>query len=348
MASATRRSDEIRRRRKDRSHTVTRRKKAGRKKNTLVTHGPPVMSRSPMVDVTRKKKKRKVSVRRRYDVPLNAQGAEMRLPALPKVRLGWRLLSAMVVGFFAFILYQLWYSPSYQVQAAEIVGLQKISVSEVNDRLNVSEKQIFEIEGAHIQENLLTAFPEFSDVSVSVSFPQSVVITVTERVPVLLWKNNNKMQLIDANGWGFHLRDESMSAGLPVIEALDDPPPLPPSILPVAAEEDAENQPEGTVEKVSPLPETKDAYPILTQNMVSALLFLVENAPEGAVVTYSEKHGLGWHDARDWDVYFGRPDDLGIKLSVYHAILEYLKSQNTPPEMISVEFVRAPYFRLKP
>ena len=63
--------------------------------------------------------------RRLYNVSLNpAQGAEMSLPALPHISLNWRMVSCALVLLLGFALYQLWTSPDYRVDAAQVTGLQ--------------------------------------------------------------------------------------------------------------------------------------------------------------------------------------------------------------------------------
>ena len=53
------------------------------------------------------------------------------------------------------------------------------------------------------------------------------MITVTERVPVLIWQQDGRSILVDAEGMTFQARDEAAWERLPVIEAAGDPPPVP-------------------------------------------------------------------------------------------------------------------------
>jgi hypothetical protein len=86
--------------------------------------------------------------------------------------------------------------------------------------------------------------------------------------------------------------------------------------------------------------------PLLTREMVKAVLLMAQNAPPEALLVYTAEHGLVWQDKRGWSVYFGAPGDIEMKLKVYRSILDHLKSQDTRPEMISVEFLSAPYYRI--
>ena len=105
---STRRTDEIRRRRKSQSRQA----KLGRRKpKTTSQTPPPVMTRyttpvSARGESGRRKGKSEAGVahRRRYDVTLDNQGTEMRLPALPRVRVGWRVISLALVALLGYVL----------------------------------------------------------------------------------------------------------------------------------------------------------------------------------------------------------------------------------------------------
>ncbi len=70
---------------------------ARRARQRSSTSQPPVMSRrgtggSPVVRRT------SPAPRRRYDIALNVPGAEIRLPSMPRVQVGWRLISGLIAA----------------------------------------------------------------------------------------------------------------------------------------------------------------------------------------------------------------------------------------------------------
>ncbi len=71
--------------------------------------------------------------------------------------------------------------------------------------------------------------------------------------------------------------------------------------------------------------------------------------PEGTVLVFDSEHGLGWNDPNGgWDVFFGNEDeDMDMKLAVYQALVERLKTEGIQPALISVEYVHAPYYRME-
>jgi cell division septal protein FtsQ len=84
------------------------------------------------------------------------------------------------------------------------------------------------------------------------------------------------------------------------------------------------------------------------QIMDSALL-LSGHMPKNTNLVYSEKEGLGWHDSRGWDVYFGKTlDDLEMKISMYQAIIDQLNQKGITPSYVNLEFLNAPYYRVEP
>ena len=85
----------------------------------------------------------------------------------------------------------------------------------------------------------------------------------------------------------------------------------------------------------------------MTPDLVKAVLVLSKQAPKNTALVYDAQHGLGWKDARGWEVYFGDAQDVTMKLRVYKAIINQLMADDTQPTLVSVEYVHAPYYRLE-
>lgn len=333
-----RRSDAIRSRRSEHraAPAAARRKPAVRSQR----NDPPVLTRTPVGEwpAVGRKKRSTGQLRRRYDVALSSPGAEIRLPSLPRVRPGWRLLSFALVAALGVLLYQLWTAPEFQVQAAEVSGLQLTSAQDVNAILDVTGRPIFAVDEAALSQKLETAFPEFEQVAVSVELPHSVHVEVSERLPVLAWHQGGRLELVDKSGMAFPMRKGS-SANIQVrVEAQDALPALEPEteVVDMAGERPGERA------------QLLSAYRLLTPEMVSAALTLSEHLPEGAVLAYDNQRGYSWVDPAGWQVYFGMPQDMEMKLAVYQSIVQELRRQEVQPALISVEFVHAPYYRLAP
>ena len=216
---------------------------------------PPVMARSSTSTATTPLRRR-AKPRRRFAIALPMPGAEMQLPAIPQVRLSWRLASLALTILVGAALYLYWNTPLYTVTGAEISGLKRLTPLEVNTVLGVSGEPIFMVDAETIQQTLETEFPEFSAVETSVSLPASVVISVTERVPVAIWRQDGRSVYVAADGVAFPSRGQEIDPSLPVIEASANPPA--PAAVP--AVDEILDKLNGTEEEVSlALPPANDA-----------------------------------------------------------------------------------------
>jgi hypothetical protein len=321
MTASARRSDTVRRTRQQRT-TKKRKTRKVTNASTMSRTMPPMvrrsggMARQQQATAARGRK----PTRHTLSVPLRGTpGAELRLPAMPKMKVGWRVISASLALILGWALYALWNSPNFVVNTAEVKGLERMSSYEISALMKVSGKPVFTIDPKTVENNLRAAFPALTDVKVSVGFPAKVIVEVGERYPVISWNQSGVEAWIDANGIGF----------MPNSDAVD-------WLVPVIAEEAPATVPTDDGDQRLIMPE-----------MVQAILTLYESAPEGQVIVYDGQHGLGWTDPRGWKVYFGvQPDDMEMRLAVYRGVVEFLDKRGIVPAMISVEYVHAPYYRL--
>jgi hypothetical protein len=306
--------------------------------------GPPVMVRGSYESLRRTPARRPpAKTRRRYDFALSVPGAEMRLPALPQVHIGWRVVSAAIVAVLLAALYQLWNSPDFRVQEVGVTGLVRLTSADVMDALGIEEEPIFTISPSELEKNLKAAYPEFSSVSVDVGLRNKVQITVEERLPILTWRQGDRIVLVDANGFAFPQREGAPEGPALTVQASGDLPAIEPVVeegaLTARALTDGVSIDGASTERA--------LSPVMSVEMVSAILSMSSQAPANAILVYDAQHGLGWKDAQGWDVFFGDLRDMGMKLSVYRALIERLQREDVHPVLISVEHVHAPYYRLE-
>ena len=303
-------------------------------------HMPPVLMRGGFTTMARPQQKRKgKNPKRHFDIALSSPGVEIRLPALPAVNLGWRLLSAVLaVGLFV-ILYHLWTSPLYQVQAAELEGNHYLNDETVNQMLNINNKPIFMIDPQQMETELKHAFRGLlANSSVHIIWPATVIVTVQERQPLIAWEQGSETIWVDAEGISFDPAGENDA--LIKVSATASPP------APIRYLDSQEQAKEG----LDPLEESLAPAAFMTPEMVIAILTANEYIPENTTLNFDPQHGLGWHDTkRDWDIYFGMDvSNIEEKLTVYKSIKAQLKEGGISPVLISVEHLHAPYYRLEP
>lgn len=269
--------------------------------------------------------KARKNTKRRFDVALDNLGAEMRLPALPQLALGWRFFSMFLAALFALVAYQLWNNPLFKVSDLHVSGLVRLTQEDLNAAVDLIGKPVVLVDPEEVKATLMTAFPQLSSVEVDVQIPAEVRVNAVERKAVLTWQANDLIWWIDAQGFAF---PPSTDTGPAVVVSSAELPDIP-------AEEEASNLGGGNLKRVSP-------------DLVNAVLRMSEAAPEGTPLIFNKQKGFGWQDPRGWTVYFGKDTtDIEMKLRVYKVLWKRLKKAGIQPMMISVEHVHAPYFRVE-
>ena len=280
--------------------------------------------------------------RRMYTVAFQNTGRAYSVPA-PTIRLGWRTLSALLVIGLCALLYFALNSEQFQVEKPAIEGASRVSVNDIEAVLKFNGRSVFTIDPFAARVELEKSFPELQQVSVLVGFPNQVYVNFTERTPVLAWKIKDQTYWIDAEGKIFNARGKA-PANLLTVTSADNPPQpekaLTPGTTPEASSEAAALK--DNAQEIDPQPALMDL-----KIMTSALL-LKGHMPKDTNLVYSEKEGLGWHDSRGWDVYFGKTlDDLEMKISMYQAIIDQLAQKGINPSYVNLEFLNAPYYRVE-
>ena len=315
---------------------------------------PPVMARGTVQDMAVPSRKRS-QPRHRYDFALSIPGAEVRLPSMPAVRIGWRGASGILVILMSLSLYILLYTPAFQVDVLEVEGMQRLTLEDINSELSISGESIVKVDPENLYAELQAAFPELSSIQVKVYLPAKVKLEVVERVPVIDWvqgsgdgdgyNGSTEEKWIDLEGYAFPPRGEAGS--LIRVEAdsdeyigyIGDGLPQPATAMIPAGTSD-------TAMKALAV-----HTPMLPPEMVSTLLAMGAYVPAGTPILYSTEHGFGWQDPNGWRVYFGKSlvdaDGYSIsqKLLVYQHLQENLANQGIQPSLISVEFLHAPFYR---
>ena len=301
---------------------------------------PPVLMRKDFTTMTRPQSKGKGRrPKRHFDIALSSPGVEIRLPAFPAISLGWRLLSmVLAIGLFV-ILYHLWTSPLYQVQAAELEGNHYLDQETVNQMLNLYNKPIFMIDPQQMETDLQQAFRDLLvDSSIQVIWPATVIVTVQERQPIIAWEQGGETVWVDDEGVSFDPVGENTDL-IKVSAAGAPPAPI------VYNDSKADDQ-----EELDLVEENFEPTAFMSPEMVAAIVTAVEYLPVNTTLNFDPQHGLGWHDKkRDWDIYFGMDvSDIEQKLIVYKSIRAQLNQTNVSPVLISLEHLHAPYYRLEP
>ncbi len=305
-----------------------RRKKDSRRH---LAHGPTRLPTAPFLTprgVTleasmRRSPPTKHSMRRYQAAVALDDRASWRAADLPQVRFfGWRMLSFLLLAVLMGAAYWAWTHPQFHVVQITLVGARMVSAEEVQTVLRLQGMSIFLVQPAQAVNALRAHFPEFQAASVSVAWPNRVIVSVHERAPVIRWEQDGAYAWIDAQGVIFRPRGEV--DGLIVVRASGRPPAGPRS-----------NQ-----DPWSPTP-------FLASHLVEAVRLLAPHVPADFTLLYDPKYGLGWADRRGWTVWFGeRPDQIEMQLRVYAALVDSILQRGILPSLINMTHPSAPYYRI--
>ena len=257
---------------------------------------------------------------------------------------GWRLLSFVLVVALAYCVLTAFRSPEYQVSTVEISGLQRLSAEEVLGNLNIVGDHIFAVQPKEIVDSIAASYPELRDIQVTVSLPAKVSITVVERQPMFTWKMSNSTMWVDTEGYLIPARGEA--AAMLTIDA--DALPL------YQLDEDLREFGSSKVIQDKTIRKPGQSTMMffaqtkhIDSNLLVAVLQLNAWMPNENTLLYQNQRGLGWADARGWDVFVGQKlESINDKMVMYETIVRNLEEQGINPSVVSVEFLNAPYYRV--
>ena len=316
------RSETVRQKRRSGTHGLRLGKKKTRTKSGF-RELPPITARGVVNDFAIERRKK--AGKRRFNAAISLPRPTLRALSLPRVRIrvGWRLLSFILVLLLGTGLTLAWTMPMFQVNAAQITGNQRIPADEINAALELNGRPIFLLTPSRIREQALRAYPELASVEVSFDLPNLVSVKVTERQPVIQWQQEGGYTWIDETGTAFLPRGEA--PGLIVVQALGTPPAM--TIL----EEDPLVPP-----------------PFISVDTVKALMAVAPYVPAGTPILYDPATGLSWTDSRGWQAVFGNGGgNVENKARVYQAMVDWLTQRGIRPILINVAYPDAPFYRVE-
>jgi hypothetical protein len=269
-------------------------------------------------------KQKRVTHERRFNIALGLSNLHLQRPriSLPKLLAGWRPTSLFITFVLCAALYLAWTLPYFHATWANVQGNSRLTVDEINAVLGISGQSIFTIQPEEVETRLRLNYPELASAEVTVYLPNHVFVNVTERQPVILWQQGEGYTWIDATGLAF--RPRGVVTGLIPVLGNGVPP------AGIASPDDPLSPP-----------------PFLTKEMVEAILLLSPTVPAGTMMVYDPLNGLGWNDARGWQVFFGTDaKDMALKIRVYQSLVDSLTARGLSPIFVSVAYANAPYYRM--
>jgi cell division septal protein FtsQ len=264
----------------------------------------------------RVKSRRNRKPRRRLDLALRAEvGAEARLPAIPSIRIGSRLVSILLISITILVLRYSFTSSYFNVERATVLGNKILNDSQVRSIAHVDDRLVFLIDPREVEERL-SQFPEVYKATVSLHWPNQVKIHVVERKPVVEWNDAGRIWWISLDGVAFIQHGTW------------------PELVQVSTSE--------PTLKISKEP----LDPVIAPWVVNAAVRLNSRLPEIPILKYEKERGLWLEDSNGWRVYFGIEGDMDLKVDIYRAMVEQLSEKHARIDLVSLENQAAPYYRI--
>jgi cell division protein FtsQ len=291
--------------------------------------------------------------RRQFYVTMDrAAGTEVRLPAIPQVQLGWRLISFILAAAMIVGIYSMLYSPFCLIETVEVNNIQRISADEISAALGLEYLSTVEIDPAQIAEKLLAAYPELINVRVSVEMPNVVKVSAEERIPVLALANGDNTSWVDASGIIFPARGEPVVNGEPqslvTIRADDGLPMVPVKWDTSTLIDEEENKTAQGSSSPADNAEDKTIQLMVDPTVLTALQDFSQQLPPEIQIVYSKQDGLGWQAPEGWQVFIGKNlQNFEAKYAMYQHVASYLANQGLQPALVDVAHLNAPSYRLE-
>lgn len=288
---------------------------------------------------------------RRVDVRLGAN-TELKLRGVAVPRVGWRMLSLVILAALGMLLFWMLNAPQFTVSAERVTvnGISRIDKDSLLAHTGILNLPIFLVDPGQLTERLPVDVPALESVEVSVTLGGELVIDAVERVPVVAWDQEmplpgmlEQVSWVDMQGRIFPAIGSSENL---VKVSANDAPPIPPSVL-TAAEQAALDAAE---EDETEIFEDEGKEQLLAPDLVQNLLVLAASLPEGSALVYDGTYGFGWEDPTfGWMVYFGKHlDQPELRLKIYQTVAATFLDKQRQPALISVAYLNAPYYRMEP
>ena len=263
------------------------------------------------------KPRRKRHPRRRFDFALaRGVGVEARLPALPAVRIGPRLMTFILLATTVLGLVYAFTSPGFHVGRATVLGNRLLSQAQVRSIAQVEGELVFLINPEQVVERLMQ-FPEVLTATVRFGWPNRVEIQLEERYPVVEWSDAGRIWWLSSDGLAYIMHGSW------------------PNLVRIVAEEPVLRISEQAME------------PVISPEVLHAAMLLCAQLPEIEALQYDSEHGLGFVDTHGWKVYFGDEGDINQKILIYRALAEQLSDQGIQVAMVSLENESASYISVE-
>lgn len=221
----------------------------------------------------------------------------------------WRLVSAFIVVIVLAMLAIFFTSDAFYIHSASVAGLETMTLEEVYALSGVSDLHLFWVDVGAVRAKLLQS-PTIATASVSVGWEQPLVrIEIEERTPALIWEQSGVPVWVDLQGRIMRQRQDRSD----LLRVL------------------ADNAGDGAPQSIDP-------------TIINGAVQLHQLVPDQPTFRYNPEYGLGYNDARGWEVWLGTGLNMPEKVLIYNAIAADLSARGVLPRTIFVTNPDSPHW----
>lgn len=222
----------------------------------------------------------------------------------------WRIFSGLIVASLMLVLALFFSSDAFFIHSIAVGGLRYLTESDIFALSGIANTHVFWVDPQEVRTRILQS-PTIANATVNVGWGTPMVqIVVEEREPALVLEQAGIATWIDLQGRVMRQREDR------------------PDLLRVMNDNSLAGVPEGRVDT----------------SMIAGALQLHSLMPELPALRYNLEYGLGYNDARGWEVWFGTGTDMPEKILIYNAIVEDLQRENFVPASVYVIDPDHPYY----
>ncbi len=291
-----------------------------------------------------KAKRRPLGVPPRAQMPSTANKRRRRnsqqrirqpLSALWGMVLSPRWISFALLAATIYALVLIGRDPRFYLTYIPVEGTSAIVPDNIVARSGLAGSHIFAANPQAAAERI-TELPGVISATVTLRWPNNVVVGIREETPVAVWREGDQAYWINEDGR--LLPALAQSVGLLEIVSEIDSEQARAEIGELEIGEDEGEEVEQAAEQVAEIP-------FISADVLAGAIQLRELRPNINQLYYRPSGGLSYQDGRGWRVYFGSGQNMHQKLVVYETLVEELLSRGIQPAYIGVSNQERPYYR---
>lgn len=267
----------------------------------------------------------------------------------------WISLGILVACIYA--LYLIGGSDTFYLNYIPVEGATSIPPAEIAEQSGLPGHHIFTADPQIAAERVLE-MPGINSATVTLRWPNDILIQVSEEPPVGIWEEDGQQYWIGENGELIPARSETVGL-LRIVSEMDlvnvrrdvelaaQEAEKAAAAEQAAADEATDGETDAAATDDTETEQTPIAeMPFVPDSVMQGALQLRELRPNIDKLYYRPSGGLSYQDGRGWRAYFGTGHDMHQKLVVYETLVAELLARGAQPEYISVGNQEKPFYKL--